>query len=637
MRYAKMKALTAAMGVSLLVACESHTQLTPSGPTALARIPTSIAAGWPVAPHPDHRSTWISPEIDAKPKPLLFVSDAETDDVYMFALPSLKMMGTITGFQQPEGECSNSKGDVWITDANAQKIYQVSHSGRLEATLSDGDGYPVGCAWNAKNGDVAVMNIFNLTGSHGEVIVFPPRSKAPTIYENSKAYYYNLGGYDASGNLFFDGRNKDGHFMLSELPAGAKSAKTIKVSGAELYFPGMVQESATGRDLLVGDQECGDKSAACVYQLSVNGTTAKVLGTNTFENDEGGPVCDLVQGVEANGEIVGSDWEFCGFTATTADVWAYPGDGKPSSENGTVLSEPVGAALSTLSHKTWMKPKTSNDDLVYVSNADGEVTVYDYRTQALVGVLAAFENPLGECTDKSGDVYITDNGTEKIYEYAHGGTTAIKTLDDSGYQPSGCAIDRVTGNLAVANSGLNGNIALYAQASGQPRILTDSEIPSIVACGYDNKGTLLATGYQESNSDSFFAWLPDHAGALVNIKIPGPKTDWKWYGVSGIQWDGRYLVLDQGGNGVYQISLIHGQAYWVNQTQFDQRGVGNTEYGIYDPNPKVQGTEILTGYATTDDYSSGVDYFPYPQGGDPQKSFSHGVDNAYGIVISYAK
>jgi hypothetical protein len=96
-------------------------------------------------------------------------------------------------------------------------------------------------------------------------------------------------------------------------------------------------------------------------------------------------------------------------------------------------------------------------------------------------------------------------------------------------------------------------------------------------------------------------------------------------------------VLDQGGNGVYQISLIHGQAYWVNQTQFDQRGVGNTEYGIYDPNPKVQGTEILTGYATTDDYSSGVDYFPYPQGGDPQKSFSHGVDNAYGIVISYAK
>jgi hypothetical protein len=632
----KMKTLAAAIVPTLLIACGSQTPLTQVGSAPLERVSTSIAAGSPAAPHPDHRPTRISPEIDAKSTPLLFVSDAYTEDVYMFAVPSLKLMGTITGFQQPQGECSDSKGDVWITDANAQKIYEVSHSGRLESTLSAGDGYPVGCAWDAKSGDLAVMNIFNVTGTPGEVMVFPPGSKGPTVYKNPKEYYYDLGGYDASGNLLFDGRNKEGEFMLSELPAGAKSGETIRVTGGRLYFPGMVQMSTTGSSLLVGDQECGAQNAACIYQLSVSGTTAKVVGTTTLENDKGGSVCDLVQGVEANNEILGSDWEFCGLTATTADVWAYAG-GEPSSHNDTSLSEPVGAALSTHSKRTWMKPKTSGDDLVYVSNADGEVTVYDYQTQSLVGVLADFENPRGECTDKNGDIYITDEETQKIYEYAHGGTSALKTLDDSGYEPLGCAIDPNNGNLAVANSGSNGNIALYAQASGQPKILTDSEIPNFFACAYDSKGTLLATGYQQSNNESFFAWLPNHATGLVNIKVPGPKTGWTWHDIIGIQWDGRYLALDQGGGTVHQIALIHGQAYWVNETQLDAR-VNSAEYGIYDPNAKVQGTEILAGYETdSSGYISGVDYFAYPQGGNSQKSFSHGLDSAYGIVISYAK
>ena len=316
---------------------------TPSTGAVAAMGLSTSAAVRTVTAHPDRGRSWISP--DAKAKRLLFVSDAGTDDVYMYLLPTLKLVGTITGFVQPQGECADTKGNVWITDTNAQTIYEVSHQGRLENSLVDPNGYPVGCAWNPKNGDLAVMNLFGIEGGQGSVLVYPSGSKSPTEYANPKQYYYNFGGYDNSGNLFFDGRER-GAFVLSELSAGAKSAKTVTVTGGEVYFPGMVQWETSSSKLLVGDQDCGGVDAACVYQLTISGSGATITGSTKLENGEGGPVCDLVQGVETNGEILGSDFEFCGYTASTTEAWPYPAGGKPSVENSQTDNTPVGAALS---------------------------------------------------------------------------------------------------------------------------------------------------------------------------------------------------------------------------------------------------------------------------------------------------
>jgi hypothetical protein len=611
------------------------------GSAAAASLSTSAAVR-AVTAHPDRRRSWISPE--AKAKELLFVSDAGTADVYMYQVPTLKLVGTITGFDQPQGECSDTKGNVWITDTNAQTIYEVSHQGRLENTLADPDGYPVGCAWNPKNGDVAVMNLFGLDGAQGGVLIYPTGSKPPTEYTNPKQYYYNFGGYDNSGNLFLDGR-ESGVFVLSELAAGAKSAKTIKVTGAKIYFPGMVQWEPSSSELLVGDQQCGDVNASCIYQLTLGTGGATVSGTTKLENAAGGSVCDLVQGVEADGEILGSDFEFCGYTPSTTEIWPYPAGGTPSAENSTTDNSPVGAALSVEQQpqnrrappgRSWMRPGTSGEDLVYVSDADGEVTVYDYTTMDLVGVLANFVTPTGECVDKTGNVYIADAGKKVIHEYAHGGTKSLKTLNDSPYVPNACSVDPTTGDLAVANSSGTGsasNIAVYTHASGQPTLYTDSSVSDFQACAYNSTGTLFATGTQGSTTVAYFAWLSKQLSKLISINVPGPKPSWEWYYVSGIQWDGKFFALDD--DGIYRIALIHGQAYYVGETAFNARYLTGRAYGIYDPNPKEQGTQVLVGYAQ--DYSSGVDYFSYPGGGSSQGSFSHGVDDPYDIVISLKK
>jgi hypothetical protein len=327
---------------------------------------------------------------------------------------------------------------------------------------------------------------------------------------------------------------------------------------------------------------------------------------------------------------------YAGITIVLAALLA----GCAAQQNKTFAISPQ----DTLAHErpllpgeSWMDSRASTKDLVYVSNADGEVTVYDYQTQTLVGVLPNFEKPTGECVDAKGNVYILDSMKKAVYEYAHGGTKAIKTLNDSPYVPNACSVDRVTGNLAVANSkgsGGGANIAVYARAAGKPSLYKDKSISNFAACSYDNYGTLLVTGTQGSSNQSNFAWLWKRGNKLVDITIRGPKSSSKWYSINDIQWDGKFFVLDSYET-AYQIALIHAQAYYIGETQLGAPYLENTEYAIYDPNPKQQGTQLLVGY-NDQSYGSGVDYFPYPAGGQPDASFTHGVYIPHGVTISLA-
>jgi hypothetical protein len=281
-----------------------------------------------------------------KKAPVLFVSDAGTADVYIYNLPALKVVGKITGFSQPQGECSDNHGDVWVTDAGAQTIYELTHHGQLENELSIAGGTPDACAWDPATGNLAVMSLFGTGSVSGAVLVYPHGSGSPTKYQNHGQFYYNLGGYDGDGNLFFDGRTAGGKFMLSELPKGASSARTVKITGGKIYFPGMVQWDSKTNRLIVGDQSCGNVYASCLYSIAISGTNGTIKGRTNLQNSRGGQVCDLVQGVEYNGEIAGSDFDFCGGTPSATYLWPYPAGGAPTASNNTIDSAPVGAAIS---------------------------------------------------------------------------------------------------------------------------------------------------------------------------------------------------------------------------------------------------------------------------------------------------
>lgn len=283
-------------------------------------------------------------------------------------------------------------------------------------------------------------------------------------------------------------------------------------------------------------------------------------------------------------------------------------------------------------NRAWMAAGVSKQDLLYVSDGNGEVTVYRYWQHTLVGALTSMAQPMGSCVDAVSDVYVTDYAGKKIFEFVHGGTKPIKKLDDSPDSPYACSVDPTTGNLAVANDNNGtsqpGNIAIWTKGSGTPQTYTTPEAQNFNGCAYDNDGSLLVTGFAYSGPADF-AWLPKGGTKLVPIKVPGPNPSREWYYVNGLEWDGKYFGI--GAGYLYRVSVTHGQAYYVGMTTFSSSGIGGP-FWFYNNKPGSQATELVGGVNT--DEGSVVYYWNYPYGGSPLYQLTHGVDKPAGITIS---
>jgi hypothetical protein len=307
--------------------------------------------------------------------------------------------------------------------------------------------------------------------------------------------------------------------------------------------------------------------------------------------------------------------------------------GSAPMQNGAVV--PQGASSQSRvrpQHRSWMDLGLAKQDLLYVSNGNSEVTVYRYWQHTLVGVLTQFTQPKGECADSAGNVYITDSTAQRILEFAHGGTKPIKSFDDSPDSPYTCSIDPTTGNLAVANqdgTSQPGSIAIWKKGSSSPTRYTDSLLYYFEGCAYDANGNLLVTNGSRYPYGTYFAWLSKAGNKLINITVPGPDPSRAWGYVQGIQWDGKYFAIDD--YYIYRIALIHGQAYYVGETELDAAG-SNGPYWIYNNKPGTQGTQVVGG--VNGDEDSVVNYWHYPSGGEPIFGLSHGIDNPFGVTVS---
>ncbi len=278
---------------------------------------------------------------------ILFVSDFGTDAVYAFTMPDMQFKGKITGLKQPQGECSDRQGNIYIAITKRSQVLEYSRTGNLLNTYTDTYGYPVGCAVNPLNGDLAVTNIRGFHLAPGQVLVYGSPAASPSVLTNPKQHSYYFAGYDIHGDLWVDGRTLRNRYIVSE--CGTSSCTTVKLSGGKIYFPGAVQWDQKEYSWVLFDQLCGGKNAACSYWVSGSG----VLGQATnYENSSGGAVCDLIQGVVAaygKKYTAGGDYErrTCSEKSVpSANRWQYPTGGTPTNFTANV-SGPVGAAIST--------------------------------------------------------------------------------------------------------------------------------------------------------------------------------------------------------------------------------------------------------------------------------------------------
>ncbi|MGB8909831.1 MAG: hypothetical protein WCC84_13895 [Candidatus Cybelea sp.] len=294
--------------------------------------------------------------------------------------------------------------------------------------------------------------------------------------------------------------------------------------------------------------------------------------------------------------------------ATQSATW--PGFGRPKSAHSD-------------RGRSWMAPDAKNGNLLYISDiGTNDVYVYSYPKLRLEGTLMGFATPYGECVDKAGDVFVTNFETQQIFEYAHGGTNRIATLNDLGYYPSGCSIDPMTGNLAVTNysnsDSVPGNVAIYVGAAGAPAAYyTDDLMYEMFLCSYDNNGNLFVDGEQIGSGGFVLAELARRQHVMTDIFLNQSIGI-----ISGVQWDGKHLVIGDATAGtLYQLKLS---------------GVYGTVVGTIPLNEAFYLAQFtIKGRKVVAPYSAGAGLWNYPSGGSAIETVDNGSFNApFGSAIS---
>jgi hypothetical protein len=272
---------------------------------------------------------------------------------------------------------------------------------------------------------------------------------------------------------------------------------------------------------------------------------------------------------------------------------------------------------------SWMLPEAKSEDLLYISSyTNSTVKTYDWPNIKREQILRGFTNQNGLCVDGKGEVFVANTNAKNILKYAHGGSKPIATLMDlSGYSPASCAIDPLTGNLAVTNfpygryGSRTGNVVIFHHASGKPKAHVISNIYYYYLCGYDNRGDLVVDGSSGSGIVSF-AILPHDKNALQSLTL---DESFKYPG--GIQWDGRHWAIGDQGATIYQFDIAGTKGTKVSSTTLNE---SDAVYEFF-----ISGDRVIAPEYASDQ----AQIFKYPAGGNAITSI-HGLHQPFGAVIS---
>ena len=181
--------------------------------------------------------------------------------------------------------------------------------------------------------------------------------------------------------------------------------------------------------------------------------------------------------------------------------------------------------------------QSTNSDLLYVVDPTRGVYMFTYPGGEEVGLLRINASG-GLCSDKKGDVFITDARDSEVFEYAHGGTSPIATLNPDA-EPYYCSVDPESGNLATLNSDASSkaSVSIFKKATGKPKKYFDTSANLRATCSYDDKGNLYI-GASTQSQLFVIAELPKESNTFITISV-----DAAFRGGNFLQWDGKHVAV----------------------------------------------------------------------------------------------
>lgn len=264
--------------------------------------------------------------------------------------------------------------------------------------------------------------------------------------------------------------------------------------------------------------------------------------------------------------------------------------------------------------------------LLYVSDAGSDdVQFFVYPHLKHVATLTGFGAVRGLCTDRSGNIFVADAKNSQVVMYKHGAKTPNRILYDQEYAPNGCAVDPMSGRIAVTLTSLTsgqGVLATFARGDKRPVYHGLANIYTPAYCAFDDKGNLYADGTDQQGHFAL-SELPATYFNFSNVTVN------ETIAVAGaVQWDGKYLAVgDQGtgaGSTVYRFSIASFTG--TNEGTVTLGGSSDvTQFVII--KHRIIGPNAGT--------SPSVLWWEYPQGGSPLRTLT-GFSDPVGVVESPA-
>jgi hypothetical protein len=158
------------------------------------------------------------------------------------------------GLSEPQGIATDAAENLYVANTLNSDIFVYSKPYNASGlTLHDAGEFPVDVAVS-KTGVVGVTNIQSVAGGPGSVSFYAKGSTlACATVDDPNWFQMIFDAFDASGNLFIDGRDPSGNTIVGEVSGGcrAKSIKTLSVGNA-IVVPGGVQ--VQNGNILIDDQ-----------------------------------------------------------------------------------------------------------------------------------------------------------------------------------------------------------------------------------------------------------------------------------------------------------------------------------------------------------------------------------------------
>lgn len=286
-------------------------------------------------------------------------------------------------------------------------------------------------------------------------------------------------------------------------------------------------------------------------------------------------------------------------------------------QSSTSWAQPAASQLRVV------HPDAGGHALLYVTSyVKSAVKTYDWPSLKPEQTLKGFTHEDGLCSDAKGNVFVANTNGNDIVEYAHGGTTPIATLKDLPYYfPNSCAVDPVSGDLAVTNlayynSGTHtANFVIFKNAAGKPKAYVTPAIYSYFMCGYDDRGNLVVDGLA-LHGPAAFAILQHGSQKLEDLTLDQAPPD-----AGGVQWDGKHWAIGDG---------------YATIDQFDITGTKGTKVGATVLQESATVTEFFIDgdRVIVPEHDSGrVQTFAYPAGGAAIATIK-GLHMPFGATIS---